>query len=291
MQIYRGLDIGTAKPTKKEQNLVKHHMLDVADYSDDYTVFDYQKGALEAINDILSRGKTPIICGGTGLYIDSILFDLDFSKTPNKEERAKLMSIAEVDGGKALYEMLLALDPNTDIHPNNTKRIIRAIERLQEEHTLKDYKKDPKARTKIGKFPVQFEIEVLNPERAKLYDNINSRVDEMLSRGLIEEVQALLNGDGPEWIKVSGDGPERADAGDGPARIKVSGDGPAPPSNAYTNSFAHSNAAQAIGYKEVISYLKGETTRDAMVDLIKKNTRHYAKRQITWMKKYEEIKS
>lgn len=249
MQLYKFMDIGSAKPTPEEMMLAKHHLVDLIDPRDEFSVAQYQKLAKAAIKDILDRGKTPIISGGTGLYLNSLLYDMDFSSAPGDNSyRDELTEIAEKDGREALHKMLEEQDPMAAaaIHPNNTKKIIRALERLKEgEGQIRQFS-DITAETK----DYETVLIGLTRERAELYDRINKRVDILMDEGLLEEVKGL------------------ADMGLTKENISMKG----------------------IGYKELMDYLDGISTLDAAIDTIKKNTRHYAKKQLTWFRRYDKIK-
>ncbi len=249
VQVYKGMDIGSAKPNQDERNRIRHHLIDIINPSDKFTVADYQKLAMEAIDDIISRGKIPLISGGTGLYLDSIIFDMDFAAEPERDEtyRKKLYEIAEEKGAQYLHDILRTKDINAAqrIHPNNIKRVVRALEAIEVGTPLSDFAKDLKRNKTI------FHVLVgLKRDREELYERINERVDILVDRGLIDEVSGLIE----SGISMS------------------------------------ATSMSAIGYKEVVSYLKDEITLDEAIELIKKNTRHYAKRQSTWFKRYDDMK-
>ena len=249
MQIYRFMDIGSAKPTPEEQERAVHHLVDVIDPSKPFSVAEYQPLAKEAIADVFSRGKLPIISGGTGLYVNSLIYDMDFSSPPgDKEYRRELEELAKREGSEVLHRMLAELDPAAAerIHPNNEKKIVRALEILHE------------GQDRVREFSESFQptkdydviLIGLERDRGELYDRINRRVDLLMEAGLVEEVQRLL------------------DMGLEEAHISMKG----------------------IGYKEIIGYLHGEYSLEDAVELVKKNTRHYAKRQLTWFKRYDSMK-
>ena len=249
MQLYKYMDIGSAKPTEEEMAMAKHHLVDLIDPRDEFSVAQYQKLAKKAINDVFSRGKTPIISGGTGLYLNSLLYDMDFSSTPEDHSyRAELMAKAEKEGREALHEMLTRQDPEAadSIHPNNTVKIIRALERLKEgEGKIKQFK-DISSETK------DYDVVLLGltRDRAELYDRINRRVDMLIDAGLVEEVRTLKEmGLTQENISMKG-----------------------------------------IGYKEIMDFLDGRYTLEEAVEIIQKNTRHYAKKQLTWFRRYDKMK-
>ena len=239
MQIYRGLDIGTAKITLAETQGVPHHMIDVVDPMDAFTAAEYKETALRVIRDIDERGKTPIFCGGTGLYIHSILYDLSFSGEYDPELRASLLEELRVKGRISMHEKLAELDPEAAdrLHVNDEKRVLRAIE--------KALTGGQKESDRIPKYP--YKMFVTDMPRELLYARINRRVDRMISAGLKEEVFRLLN-EGVGYDK---------------------------------------QCIQAIAYKEWSLGEKG-ASEEEIVRIIKKNTRNYAKRQITWFKQYKD---
>ena len=248
MQLYRFMDIGSAKPTPQEQARARHHLVDVIDPREEFSVARYQKMAKDAIKDVLSRGKTPIISGGTGLYLNSLLYEMDFSTVPQDDAyRRELMEKAEREGACALHEKLAELDAEAaaKIHPNNTKKIIRALERLKEgEGRIRQFS-DIKEET--GDYNAI--LIGLTRNRAELYDRINRRVELLMEEGLLDEVKAL--------------------AAMGLTRDSIS--------------------MKGIGYKELMSHLQGEYTLEEAIDRIRKNTRHYAKKQLTWFRRYDKI--
>lgn len=249
MQIYKYMDIGSAKPTPEEQSRAVHHLVDTVDPSVPFSVAEYQALAKEAIRDVLSRGKLPIISGGTGLYVNSLIYDMDFSSPPGDPAyRRELETLAQREGSEALHRLLAEKDPAAAlrIHPNNEKKIVRALEILREgQDRVKEFSESFQP-TK------DYDVILIGLERPRqeLYDRINRRVDLLMERGLVEEVQRLL------------------DMGLQEANISMKG----------------------IGYKEIIGYLRGEYSREEAVDLVKKNTRHYAKRQLTWFRRYETMR-
>ncbi len=249
MQIYRYMDIGTAKPTREEREEIPHHLVDFVDPREEFTVADYARLAREAIADIASRGKLPIICGGTGLYLNSILYKMDFGEGPKDEAyRRQLEELASREGAQALHEQLKSLDPEAAerIHPNNRKKLIRALERLRQgEGAVREFGKanqaDPAfAPTLVG----------ICRQRQELYDRINARVLTMIREGLADEVKKLSE----------------------------------------MGLTAEHVSMQGIGYREMFPYLAGEKTLEETTELIQKNTRHYAKRQFTWFKRYDTMK-
>ena len=249
MQVYKGMDIGTAKIKEEEMGGVCHHLIDVLlpDANFDITLFCNMAG--KCIEDILSRNKIPILVGGTGFYIQGLLYDIDFSAGDNNNEyRSKLEEISINEGSKRLHEMLKEADPAAaaKLHPNDKRRIIRALEyNMTSGLKISEHNQDSKL--KIS--PYNYAYFVLNDKRELIYDSINRRVDKMLENGLVSEVKNLLKAG---YIKDS-------------------------------------TALQAIGYKEVIEYLEGNIDYDRAAELIKQNTRHFAKRQITWFKREKDV--
>ncbi|MEG0594387.1 MAG: tRNA (adenosine(37)-N6)-dimethylallyltransferase MiaA [Christensenella sp.] len=242
MQIYREMNIGTAKPTFAEREGIVHHMLDIASPNKTYSVAMFQRGAKGWIKDILRRGKTPIIAGGTGLYINALTYQLDFTKTSHN---TALRSTFEGREAGELYEELKEKDPSAAerIHQNDKKRIIRRLEIASNNSDKEKYN------FRIPNDEYDFVMAGLTTERKVLYERINARVDNMLELGIIKEAQQLF-----------------AKYGDMP------------------------NSMLAIGYKEFIPYFEGNSTLAETVELLKKNSRHYAKRQLTWFRRDERIK-
>lgn len=249
MQIYKGMDIATAKPSKEEMQGIPHHLIDFLERDVSFSVADYVKLANEKISDIISRGKLPIIAGGTGLYIDSLLNNVKFSETKKDEEYCKsLEKFAEINGNDELYKILAETDPESavSIHPNNLVRVIRALEVY---HTTGRKLSELKAESRLEESPYDsFIIGLDYSKRDILYDRINRRVDIMLERGLVDEAE-----------------------------------------NLYLESGKMKTASNAIGYKELIPYFENVQSFDECVDKIKQETRHYAKRQLTWFRKNQKI--
>ncbi|MDR1135099.1 MAG: tRNA (adenosine(37)-N6)-dimethylallyltransferase MiaA [Clostridiales Family XIII bacterium] len=274
MQIYKGMDIGTAKPSAEERQRAVHHMIDFIEPDCDFSAAEYQKMAREKIAEIAGRGKNPIVAGGTGLYVNAILFDMDFSASPkNPQLRQGYMTEAEYSGSEALHRRLESLDPDAAerIHPNNVKKIIRALEILESG--------EPGGR-RVVPFSESFKpfagyiprIIGLNRERGELYAKIDSRVDALISAGLVEEVRGLyergvFGGVQPDGIAGAGNGVGSEWVAD-----------------------ANSISAKGIGYKELIGYLRGEYDLEHAIYLIKRNSRRYAKRQLTWFRRYPDIR-
>ena len=245
MQIYRGMDIGTAKPTSEERAQAVHHMIDVADPKEIFTVSMYRDMAAEVIGDILRRGKQPLLVGGTGLYLNALSYDMNLGEDgADRALREELNAIAATPGGpQRLHERLKAVDPQSAarLHPNDVRRVVRAIEVF--ETTGKPMSSMGEERREG---PYRMLVYGLSLPRELMYARINARVDRMMADGLVDEVRALLK---------SGVEPRR-----------------------------EGGAMQAIGYKEIVSALRGETDLDTAVALIKQSSRRYAKRQWTWFR-------
>lgn len=250
MQIYRRMNIGTAKPTIEERRGIPHHLLDIIDPDEEFSVAQFKNAANSCIEDIIGRGKTPIVAGGTGLYINTLVYNITFSDTISDwEYRNQLNKIALEQGAMKLHEMLEKVDPKSAgaIHPNNVKRVIRALEvykttgRPISEHQEESRKIPP---------PYDYQIFGLEVERDTLYSRIDKRVDKMVDMGLYDEVESLLN-------------------------------------SGYSSDLV---SLQGIGYKEIISAIKGECSLPQAIDNIKLGTRHFAKRQITWFNKTKGLK-
>lgn len=244
--IYKGLNIGTAKPTESEMRNVKHHMIDVIEPDENFSVGDYEERAAPILTNLLDRGKVPVICGGTGFYINSLLFDLGYGNTAADESiREKYAEFLDKNGKDALFDKLKEVDPETaeKLHPNDVKRVVRALEIYE----VSGKKKSQQCDKMISKF--DYIAVAIDYPREELYERINKRVNEMFDLGLIEEVNGLL------------------------AR----------------GIDKNCQSMQAIGYKEVLEGLKNKDNHSTMRDTIKKNTRHYAKRQITFFKKFSNI--
>lgn len=248
MQIYKYMDIGSAKVTEEEMQGVKHYLVDEIEPDMPFSVSEYKRMAEEYIDEISSRGKNVIVTGGTGLYLNSLIYDMDFGKSDaNQELREELNKELEENGPAYMYEKLVSLDKEAAerIHPNNTKRVIRAIEVAMSGEKMNDFSKDLRYNKKYRPIVI-----VLNRDRQALYDRINLRVDIMLKNGLIEEVKGLLE-------------------------------------KGYTKDMI---SMQGIGYKEIIKYFDGEYTLDEAIEIIKRDSRRYAKRQLTWFRRYEDAK-
>ena len=248
MQIYKYMDIGSAKVTKEEMDGVIHYMIDEVTPDVPFSVSEFQMRSEKYIEEINKKGKNVLITGGTGLYLNSLIYNMDFAKSDaNNEIREKLEKELEENGIDYMHEKLRSLDEDAAnrIHKNNTKRVIRAIEVCLSGNKMNDFSKDLRYNEKYK--PI---IIVLNRDREVLYQRINKRVDIMLENGLLDEVKKLLE-------------------------------------MGYTKDMI---SMQGIGYKEMIKYLDGEYTYDEAVEIIKRDSRRYAKRQITWFKRYQDAK-
>lgn len=249
MQIYKYMDIGSAKPTSEERAQAVHHLIDFLEPDESYSVADYTKDAHEVIAEVVSHGKTPIMCGGTGLYINSVVNDVSFGEVETDYAlREELRKTAKEKSGDFLLEMLREFDPVSAqrLHPNNLKRVIRAIEfyKLTGVPISEHQEETKKHNSRYN--PLMMCVEW---DREELYDRINKRVDIMLESGLIDEVKKLR------------------DMG-------------------YTRDL---NSMQGIGYKEVMDYLDGKTSLSETVEIIKQSSRRYAKRQMTWFRRDDRI--
>lgn len=249
MQVYKYMDIGSAKITKEEMEGVPHHLIDVLDPGEDFHVVRFQEMAKQAMEEIYTKGKIPILTGGTGFYIQAVVKDIDFSENTEKSPvREALEKLAEEKGSEFLHERLREIDPPSaeKIHANNVKRVIRALEYYQ---MTGERISDHNAREAEKESPYNTAYFVLNDVRERLYARIDSRVDEMLKQGLLEEVQKL------------------ADMG-------------------YTKDMV---SMQGLGYKEILSYLDHTCTLEEAVYILKRDTRHFAKRQLTWFKREKDV--
>ncbi len=245
MSIYKGLDVGTAKPDLVDRAKVAHYLIDVVEPTETFSVGDYKEKAEPVLNDLLSRGLVPVICGGTGFYVNSLLYDLSYGKSPaNLEAREKYFEIYNKYGAEKVYEILLSVDPLSaeKIHCNDVKRVIRALE-IYETGVKKSDLNDKL--TTIRNYKAYY----IDHERDVLYKRIDKRVDIMVENGLIQEVEALIK----SGITIK------------------------------------HQCMQGIGYKEIYSYFSGEISLDEAINLIKLNTRHYAKRQLTFFKKLPNL--
>lgn len=252
MQVYRTLDIGTAKATEEEMEGIPHYLIDIKDVTEEYSVSDFQKDAASKIKEIADKGRVPIVVGGTGLYIESLLYPVSHSKVePNKELRSELEEYAQSNGNEALWDRLNNIDPKAaeNIHHNNVRRVIRALEVFME--TGQKFSSFQNEREKKESYfnPL---IIGLNTDRGLLYERINQRVELMIEAGLIDEARNL-------WEEV------------GPALT--------------------SQSAKGIGYQELFPYFNGEISLEEATEAIKQNSRRYAKRQLTWFRnRFEDVK-
>ncbi|MBE5822766.1 MAG: tRNA (adenosine(37)-N6)-dimethylallyltransferase MiaA [Butyrivibrio sp.] len=249
MQVYKYMDIGTDKISKKKMEGVPHHLIDFLDPHEDFNVFTFQKLSKKAIKEIADRGKVPIIVGGTGFYIQAVLYDIDFTETDEDMTlRHELEERVKKEGTNGIYEELKKVDPLSAemIHENNSKRVIRALEYYKKtgrpisEHNAEQSKKES---------CYDFTYFVLTDKRETLYSRIEKRVDQMIKDGLEDEVKKLLSMNIPKTA----------------------------------------TSMQGLGYREMIGYLNGEYDLDRAVYLIKRNTRHFAKRQLTWFKRERDV--
>ncbi len=249
MQVYKYMDIGTAKPDAEEMSGIKHYLVDEIYPNEEFSVAKFQELALKYIDEIIQNGKAPIVAGGTGLYVNSLLYNLNFSETVcDWELRENLKKEAEEKGNKYLHKKLRQVDPKAadNIHENNVKRVIRALE-------VYEYsKKTISAHQEISRqVPPKHKFIVvgLRMDREKLYERINHRVDLMIEKGLLDEVKKL--------VELGYD--------------------------------KNTIAMQGIGYKEVLKYFRGEITLEEAIYIIKRDSRHYAKRQMTWFRRLEDV--
>lgn len=251
MQVYRGMDIGTAKIRPGEMRGVPHHLIDIIDPDEPFSVLNFKELAKKCIDETASRGHIPIIAGGTGFYIQAVLYDVDFTEYDDEKQaeiRKRLEAELEKNGALYLFERLKAVDPLYAgiIHPNNTKRLLHGLEfyeltgkRLSEHNTEQAERESP----------YDFRYFVLTDDRDAIYDRINRRVDIMIADGLEAEVRGLLD-------------------------------------RGYTEDL---QSMQGIGYKEMCDHIYGRTSLEEAVDAIKRETRHYAKKQLTWFKRERDV--
>lgn len=244
MQVYKYLDIGTGKPTEEEKQGIPHHLMSILEPQDFYSVAKYKEDAVNSIEDILARGKTPIVVGGTGQYVSALMENITYTEIETDDNlRAQLMEQARVDGTETLYQRLTELDPNAAqrLSSGDTKRIIRAIEvKLTTGRSIIDIE----AESKLQESPYDFQVHMIDMPREVLYDRINRRVDIMVERGLVAETEMFMSWNLPESCPC----------------------------------------AKAIAYKEMAAYIRGEQTLEEAKDYLKQKTRNYAKRQLTWFR-------
>ena len=248
MQVYKLLDIGTAKIKQEEMQGIPHHLIDVLDPTEDFNVFLFQKMAKAALEEIYAKGKIPIVVGGTGFYIQALLYDIAFEETTESAYRKELEQYVSLHGAHALHEQLKTIDPVSyeTIHENNVKRVIRALEFYHDTgYPISRHNAQERERSS----PYQFAYFVLNDDRQKLYDRIELRIDQMLEEGLVEEVrQAMAYGCTSDMVSMQG-----------------------------------------LGYKEIIPYLQGACSLDEAVYILKRDTRHFAKRRLTWFRRERDV--
>lgn len=248
MQVYRQMDIGTAKITPEEMQDVSHHLIDIMDPDEDFNVVKFKELANACIEQIYSRGKIPILVGGTGFYIQAVLKDVSFQQEEETESRKKLEKIAEEKGAQYLHEQLQKVDPESAkvIHENNVRRVIRALEYFEQTGCkISDHNQQEKEKES----PYNFAYFVLEQDRKILYERIEKRIDLMMEQGLLDEVKRLYEkGYGRDLVSMQG-----------------------------------------IGYKEIYAYLDGEYSLEEAEYILKRDTRHFAKRQLTWFKREKDV--
>lgn len=249
MQVYKYMDIGSAKITEKEMDGVPHHLIDVLSPFEEFHIVRFQELAKKAMEDIYNRGKTPVFVGGTGFYIQAITKDIDFTEgEENKQYREELSRLAAEKGNEFLHEMLREVDKKSaeEIHANNVKRVIRALEFYKENgFPISQHNEEQKQ----NETPYNLAYFVLNAPRELLYERIDRRVDEMMKSGLVEEVQKLKD----------------------------------------MGCHREMTSMQGLGYKEILSFLDGEIPLDEAVRILKRDTRHFAKRQLTWFRRESDV--
>ena len=245
MQVYKYMDIGTAKVKPNEMKGVPHYLVDILEPDEKFNVVVFQSKAKEALKKIYDKGHVPIVVGGTGFYIQALLYDIDFTENDDDQEyRHYLEEMAKQEGNEALHQMLREVDgPSAEkIHPNNVKKVIRALEFYEKTGMrISDHNEDQMQKSS----PYNFAYFVLNDDREILYERINERIDQMLEHGLLEEVKSLMD-------------------------------------NGYTKEMI---SMQGLGYKEIIDYYNGNLTLEEAIYILKRDTRHFAKRQLTWFKR------
>jgi len=249
MQVYKYMDIGSAKIRPEEMQGVKHYLIDELEPDEEFHVVKFQQMAKEAMEVIYAQGKIPIVVGGTGFYIQALLYDIDFTESnEDNSYRQELEQLADEKGAEYLHEMLRAIDPVSadTIHANNVKRVIRALEFYhQTGEKISEHNEQVRAKDS----PYDFCYFVLNDDREKLYERINLRIDQMLEEGLVDEVKALKN-------------------------------------KGYTRDMV---SMQGLGYKEILDYLNGKCTLEEAIYILKRDTRHFAKRQLTWFRRERDV--
>ena len=250
MQVYKGMDIGSAKISTDEMQGIKHYLIDILDPKEDFNIALFKEYAKNAIESINAADKIPIVVGGTGFYIQALLYDIDFNESASEDStiRDELTLLVKEKGNEYVHDMLKIVDIKSanDIHPNNIKRVIRAIEYYKltgkkiSDHNEEQHQKES---------PYNFKYFVINEDRQTLYNNIDRRVDIMVENGLVEEVKRLkASGLNRDYISMQG-----------------------------------------LGYKEILAYLDDEISLEEAIDIIKRDTRHFAKRQLTWFRREKEV--
>ena len=248
MQVYKRMDIGSAKISEEEKDSVTHHLIDCLEPSEDFNVFLFQKMAKEALSKIYNANHIPVLVGGTGFYIQALLYDIDFKEEPENDIRLKYEKLAEDRGESYIYDLLCQKDPEyaQSLHPNNIRKVIRALEYI-EINNSKFSVHNSTQRQKESEY--DFRYFVLNDNRQNIYDNIDKRVDLMIQKGLVDEVSALKS--------------------EGLNKNNIS--------------------MQGLGYKEILDYLDNKCSLQEAVDTIKLQTRHFAKRQLTWFRRERDV--
>ncbi|HOQ16238.1 MAG TPA: tRNA (adenosine(37)-N6)-dimethylallyltransferase MiaA [Defluviitaleaceae bacterium] len=248
MQVYKYMDIGTAKPTKEEMENIPHYLIDEIEPDEEFNVAIFQEKAKKYLEMIYNKNKIPILVGGTGFYIQALVYDINFMETNNDYEyRSYLEKLAKEKGNQYIHEILKKVDPVSalKIHPNNVKRVIRALEYYKQTNKPISQHNEEEKNKKVSPYNTAFFC--LNMKRETLYKRIEQRVDKMIEAGLIEEVQALLKkGYSPDLVSMQG-----------------------------------------LGYKEIVPYLQGNISLEEAIYILKRDTRHFAKRQLTWFKRQE----
>lgn len=249
MQVYKHMDIGTAKISPEEMQGIPHYLIDELEPDEEFNVVKFQQMTKHYMQQIYAKNKIPILVGGTGFYIQAVLYDIDFTENETDTTyRTELEQLLEERGGEYLHNLLKQVDPASAeaIHPNNSKRVIRALEfAKQTGDKISEHNQEQREKAS----PYQFCYFVLNKDRAKLYETINYRVDLMINNGLLEEVKGLA-------------------------------------ARGYTRDLI---SMQGLGYKEILAYLANECTLEEAIEILKRDTRHFAKRQLTWFKREKEV--
>ena len=249
MQVYKYMDIGSAKIRPEEMQGIRHYLIDELEPDEEFHVVKFQQMAKEAMEAIYAKGKIPLVVGGTGFYIQALLYDIDFTESnEDNAYRQELEQLADEKGAEHLHEMLRKVDPVSadTIHANNVKRVIRALEFYhQTGEKISEHNEQERAKES----PYDFCYFVLNDDREKLYERINLRIDQMLEEGLVDEVKALKD-------------------------------------KGYTRDMV---SMQGLGYKEILDYLNNECTLEEAIYILKRDTRHFAKRQLTWFRRERDV--